>query len=182
MGNGGVEGTNSFYLRVRPPYQGHHNQKRGVTMPLDIVQIASAAISTLVPFLIEMGKSAGKKMAETLGVKGGEATAHKGQALWKKLTADAETKSIVDTLIRKPHDEKRQDIAVEDLTAYLEKNPALAHELAELLGGQEAIQTIVVDEGGGVEDATQTMEGSGQQIIAAKNKGIVRGAQQTKRK
>ncbi len=151
-------------------------------MSLDVIQIATITISYLVPFLIEMGKDASRKMAETIGEKIGEATIKKISVLWNKLVTNTETKNIVNSLARNPNDKKRQKIAIEDLAAYLQNNLDLASELKSLLGEQETFQKMIVDKRGRIEDATQTMEGSGQQIISSKNKGIIKGVHQIKRR
>ncbi len=151
-------------------------------MPFDMILIATAAISALAPFLLEMGQSAGKKMAETIGKKTGEVAAHTGQSVWEKLTSHPQAKSVVDTLARKPDDPKRKEIAIEDLTACLRENPSFAHELTELLGGQDAIQSIIADKEGRISAAKQTLEGGGRQTIAAKNKGVIEDVEQIKKK
>ncbi len=151
-------------------------------MSLDVIQIATITISYLVPFLIEMGKDASRKMAETIGEKIGEATTKEISVLWNKLVTNTETKNIVNSLARNPNDKKRQKIAIEDLAAYLQNNLDLASELKSLLGEQETFQKMIVDKRGRIEDATQTMEGSGQQIISSKNKGIIKGVHQIKRR
>ena len=88
----------------------------------------------------------------------------------------------MNSLARNPNDKKRQKIAIEDLAAYLQNNLDLASELKSLLGEQETFQKMIVDKRGRIEDATQTMEGSGQQIISSKNKGIIKGVHQIKRR
>jgi len=129
-----------------------------------------------------MGKDASRKMAETIGEKIGEATTKEISVLWNKLVTNTETKNIVNSLARNPNDKKRQKIAIEDLAAYLQNNLDLASELKSLLGEQETFQKMIVDKRGRIEDATQTMEGSGQQIISSKNKGIIKGVHQIKRR
>ena len=156
-------------------------------MTTDIGQTAAAVVTTLAPFtpfLIEVGKAGGKKLAEVMAEKGGEAAWKKAQALWDKLQArfqdDDEVQVMATVLAVKPEDETRQTLLAEVLGARLQENPALAQELFDLLGGQEAVQQVLAERGSWVEDVTQRMKGGGRQIVRASDDSVIKGVQQIK--
>ena len=156
-------------------------------MALDIGQIAAATVATLAPFtpfLLEVGKTGGKKLAEVIAEKGGEAAWKKARALWNKLEArfddDSEVKSAATMVAAKPEDETRRTMLAEVLGARLQENPALAQELFDLLGGQEAVQQVLADRSSWMEDVTQRMKGSGKQIVQASDDSVVKGVRQIK--
>ena len=156
-------------------------------MANDIGQTAAAVVTTLAPFtpfLIEVGKAGGKKLAEVMAEKGGEAAWKKAQALWDKLQArfqdDDEVQVMATVLAVKPEDETRQTLLAEVLGARLQENPALAQELFDLLGGQEAVQQVLAERGSWVEDVTQRMKGGGKQIVQASDDSVIKGVRQIK--
>src|SRR5262245_33846948 len=58
-------------------------------MIFEVSAIAAAVVQFLAPFtpfLLDVGKSAGTKLAETLGEKGGEAAWNKASTLWQKIS------------------------------------------------------------------------------------------------
>ena len=157
-------------------------------MANDIGQIAAAVVTTLAPFtpfLIEVGKAGGKKLAEVMAEKGGEAAWKKAQALWDKLQArfqdDAEVQGAATVVAVKPEDEARQTLLAEVLGARLQENPALAQELFDLLGGQEAVQQVLAERGSWVEDVTQRMKGGGKQIVQASDDSVIKSVRQIKK-
>ena len=156
-------------------------------MTIDIGQTAAAVAATLAPFtpfLIEVGKAGGKKLAEVMAEKGGEAAWKKAQALWDKLQTrfrdDAEVQSMATVVAVKPEDEARQTMLAEVLGGRLQENPALAQELFDLLGGQEAVQQVLAERGSWVEDVTQRMKGGGRQIVQASDDSVIKGVRQIK--
>lgn len=156
-------------------------------MTTDIGQTAAAVVTTLAPFtpfLIEVGKAGGKKLAEVMAEKGGEAAWKKAQALWDKLQArfhdDAEVQGAATVVAVKPEDETRQTLLAEVLGGRLQENPALAQELFDLLGGQEAVQQVLAERGSWVEDVTQRMKGGGKQIVQASDDSVIKDVRQIK--
>jgi hypothetical protein len=156
-------------------------------MTIDIGQTAAAVAATLAPFtpfLIEVGKAGGKKLAEVVAEKGGEAAWKKAQALWDKLQTrfhdDDEVQVMATVVAVKPEDEARQTLLAEVLGARLQENPALAQELFDLLGGQEAVQQVLAERGSWVEDVTQRMKGGGRQIVQASDDSVIEGVRQIK--
>jgi hypothetical protein len=164
-----------------------HKQWEERSAPMDTAQLAAAAtvvLSPFVPFLVNTGKAAGKKLAETIAQKGGEATWKTAQSLWTKITDhlgdDQEVKGAAIMVAHKPEDENRQTMLAEVLGARLQENPALAEELLNLLGGQKAVQQVLADHGSWVENVTQRMQGSGIQTIKASNDSVITGVRQIK--
>ena len=156
-------------------------------MTTDIGQTAAAVVTTLAPFtpfLIEVGKAGGKKLAEVMAEQGGEAAWKKAQALWDKLQTrfhdDAEVQVMATGVAVKPEDEARQTMLAEVLGARLQENPALAQELFDLLGGQEAVQQVLAERGSWVEDVTQRMKSGGKQIVQASDDSVIKGVRQIK--
>ncbi len=62
----------------------------------------------------------------------------------------------------------------EVLGARLKEDPALAKELFDLLGGQEAVQQVVAERGSWIEDVKQAIEGAGSQAIRATDDSVIR--------
>ncbi len=156
-------------------------------MPVDVGQIAAATVAALAPFtpfLIEVGKAGGEKLAEVMAEKGGEAAWQKAQALWGRLKArfddDPEVKSAATMVAARPEDETRQTMLAEVLGARLGEDPVLARQLLELLGGGEAVQRVLADRGSWVEDVTQRLKGRGQQIVQASDDSVITGVRQIK--
>jgi hypothetical protein len=154
---------------------------------MDIGQIAAAVVTALAPFapfLLDTGKTAGKKLAETIAQKGGEATWKTAQTLWTKIMAhfedDPVVKSAATMVADGPEDETRQTMLAEVLGVRLKENPALAEELLNLLGGQTAVQQVLADRSSWVEDVTQRMKGGGTQTVKASHDSVISGVRQVK--
>jgi len=158
------------------------------TMEIDIRQIAAAIVATLTPYmplLIEVGKAGGRKLAEVIAEKGGEAGWKKAQALWRELKArfgnEPEVVSAATMVATKPDDETRQTMLAEVLSNRLTENPELARELFDLLGGREAIQEVLAERTSWIEDVIQHIESTGTQTVRASNGSIIKGVRQIKR-
>ena len=156
-------------------------------MDVNVGQIAAVTVTALAPFtpfLTEIAEAGGKKLAQVIGEKGGEAAWHKAQSLWDKLKArfgdDPELQSAATMVAARPEDEARQTMLAEVLGARLQANPALAQEILDLLGGQESVQQVLAARGSWVEDVTQRMKGGGEQIVRASDDSVVKGVRQVK--
>lgn len=154
-------------------------------MTTDVGQVAATTVDTLAPFtpfLVEMGKAGGKKLAEVIAEKGSKAAWEKAQALWDKVKArfgdDAEVNSAATMVAAKPEDEARQTMLAEVLGTRLQDDPALAQELFDLLGGREAVQQVLAERSSWVEDVTQRMERSGKQTVWADDDSVITGVRQ----
>lgn len=149
-----------------------------------IAIVTTSILAPFMPFLIDVGKAASKKLAEVIAQQGGEAAWKKAQALWGKLSAwfgdDPELRSAATMMAVRPQDQTRQSMLAEVLIARLQENPRLAQELTELIGGQSAIQQVLADRGSWVGDIIQHMEGSGEQIVQANENSVIKGVWQSK--
>jgi hypothetical protein len=152
-------------------------------MELGAVQIASAAVSALAPFtpfLLETGKAGVTKLTEVVAEQGGQAAWTTAQAVWDRIKEvfadDPEVMSAANLVSSRPEDEARQKTLAEVLATRLEANPALADQLLGLLGGRGAVQRVVAERGGWVEDVTQRMKGkgAGEQTVIARDQGVAR--------
>lgn len=157
-------------------------------MQPDVVQISSATVVSLAPFLpllIQAGKFTAEAIAEMVIQKGGENAWTKAQALWSKVNAglrdDEDVKDAARMLARQPESKTRQTALVEVLAVRLQDDPVLASELASLLGGQESIQQVLADRNSWVEDIEQSMTGAGKQIVKASDDSVIRGVRQIKK-
>jgi hypothetical protein len=156
-------------------------------MSLDINQIVIAIVAIFTPFapfLIEVSKAGGKKLAEVIAEKGGETAWNKAQILWSKLKThfdnDSEVQSAATMVAANPEDKNRQAILAEVLRLRLEENPTLGQELFKLLGGKEGIQQVLAERASWVEDITQHMKNGGKQIVKASDESVIRGVRQVK--
>lgn len=152
-------------------------------------QLIATAVSTFLapftPYLIEAGKDMGNKLAELISEKGGEVAWKKAQELWGKiettLGSDAEVKGAAMMVSAKPENEDKQKMFAEILAARLQENPALAEELTNLIGGQQAIQQVIANRKSTIKDVSQQMSGSGEQTIKADNNSRIQGVKQIKK-
>ena len=113
---------------------------------MDIGLIASAVGATLAPFtpfLLNISIEGGKKLAEVMAEKGGEAAWNKAQSSWHKIKDragdDPKVQGAALMVSAGPEDVSAQAILVRALDACLRKYPDLAQEFADLLGGEPGI-------------------------------------------
>lgn len=156
---------------------------------MDYTQIAAAIVSTLAPFLpylVEVGKESGKKIAEILTEKGTEAAWEKAKRIWNKLKGyfgDAPAvQGAAMMMAEAPEDEFNQTALAKTLGTYLQKNPALGDELLKLLGGPEAVQEVLADKASWVQRVEQSIEGSGRQIVKSTDHSVATDVRQTIKK
>lgn len=154
----------------------------------DIAQIAAAIVTLLAPFtpyLLEIGKAAGQKWAETLAEKGGEATWTKAKVIWEKIQSrfgdDAKVKGAALIVSADPEDTSSQTILAKALGVHLKEDPQFAQELLQLLGGTQSVQRVLADRRSWVEDVTQEIEGIGIQIAKASEDSVIKRVRQTKK-
>lgn len=153
------------------------------------IELLAAAVTTALapftPYLLEISKEAGKKLAETIGEEGGEAAWKTAQELWRKIKShfgeDPKVKGAVLMVSADPNDETSQTLLATTLATRLKENQKLAQELLELLGGQNAIQQVLANRKSWVKDVTQQMNGGGEQTIKADNNSRIQGVKQIKK-
>jgi hypothetical protein len=144
---------------------------------MDTPQIAAAVASILAPFLpylTEVGKETGKKLAEVIAEKGGQAVWEKAKQLWTKLKDDADHAPAVQgaaiMVAAQPEDEFNRTALARAIGVYLQKNPKLAKELLDLLGGSNSVQEVLADKESLVQRVEQEIEGTGMQRIKVEEK------------
>ena len=154
---------------------------------MDIGLIASAVGATLAPFtpfLLNISIEGGKKLAEVMAEKGGEAAWNKAQSSWHKIKDragdDPKVQGAALMVSAGPEDVSAQAILVRALDACLRKYPDLAQELADLLGGEPGIQQVLANQDSWVQDVAQQMRGGGEQTIQAENGSRIIGVRQIK--
>lgn len=155
---------------------------------MDIELLAAAVTTALAPFtpyLLETSKEVGKKLAEAIGEKGGEAAWKKAQDLWKKIKShfgdDPKVKGAALMVSAEPNDETSQTLLATTLATRLKVNQKLAQELLDLLGGQNAVQQVLANRKSWVKDVIQQISGSGEQVIKADNNSRIQGVKQIKK-
>jgi len=152
-------------------------------MVLEFVEIAVAAVKLVGPYLpklLDAAKGA-RDVAEVLADTGGQAV-QTVQKVWDSVkglfTSDDEVKAAGTMVAAKPTDAGRQEMLAEVLAQRLQSNPALAEEIVKLLGGEKRVQEMTVGAEGVIDRVRQTMEGAGQQMMKAGEKGRLSNAVQ----
>jgi hypothetical protein len=149
----------------------------------EIGAIAAAVVQFLAPYtplLLDMSKTAGTKLAETIGEKGGGAAWETAQTIWKKITThfqnDAKVQTAANALAIDPTDDDFLKKLAKILAERLEGKPDLAQELADLLGGQQAIHKIIAERRSWIEDIVQS--GAGEKIVHASDDSTIKRVKQ----
>ena len=149
-------------------------------MNINAKEIAEATMMTLAPFmpyLVEMSKASGEKLAEMIAEKGGETAWKKAQDLWNKLktcfSQDTELNSAAKLVAIEPEDETRQAMLVELLRTRLQDDPMLAQKIIELLGGRDTVQQVLADRSSWVESVRQRVKSRGTQIVQASDESVI---------
>lgn len=155
---------------------------------IGIVEIATATAATLAPYLpyaIKGGKAVGEKLIEEVGKVGGEAAWEKAVALWDNLKRHFGEKPELEQTARlvamQPEDSTYQKVLAKTLASYLETNPDLSQNLLSLLGGENAVQKVLADKTSLIEDVSQELQGTGRQIVEAKNDSEIKNVKQIRR-
>jgi hypothetical protein len=150
---------------------------------MGIAEIATAAVALLAPYLPYL-VSAAKGAAEAIGKKGGEAAWTKAQEIWTKITSPAADSPALQgaaaVLASNPEDSTYQTTLAKVLAARLESDPNLARELAQLLGGPDAIQTVLIKQGSLGQRIMQTLTGDAKQSVEISDRSVGTDITQTK--
>lgn len=148
-------------------------------MPVEIPLFAAAVVAALVQFLMHVGEGIGQRVGELMIEKGVEPSVVKGFKVWDKLINHPKGKTLIEILEKKPHDESRQRVVIEDLTLVLQKDSELLEGLEKILGGESNIQEIIAKNQGKAISARQLIEGQGgTQRVISKDKGVVSNSNQ----
>jgi hypothetical protein len=152
------------------------------------IEIATATAATLapcLPHLLKYAQAAGEKFGEGLATKAGELTVGKINEIWVKIknrfAQHPELEHSARLAGTAPGDATYQAVFAKALAGCLQQDPQLSQDLLNLLGGEEAVQTVIADRSSMVENVNQELEGTGEQSIKATNKSVVRIARQVRR-
>jgi hypothetical protein len=152
---------------------------------VDIASVAVAVTTALAPFapyLIDAGKAAADKLAETIGSHGGEAAWKTAQTLWTKITgrfqSDDEINDATTALATRPDSNLFRKTMSEILAQRLTQDAALASELVALLGGEHAVQRVIAGHDAQIKDIQQKMTGAGEQVVQGGDKAVIQGVRQ----
>ena len=152
---------------------------------MDPISLGTAAVSLLAPFtpyLVNIATTTTDSLTRIIADQDGEKSWELAQSVWNflksKLNQNGETEDAARMLARKPEDQNRQAMLIEVITARLTGNSEALSDLEKLLGGQESIQKITASNESLIENVTQRMIGSGQQVIEASHHSKIRGANQ----
>ncbi len=113
---------------------------------MDHQTLAKQIVSFLTPFLPYLLK-AGEKVAEEIGKKFSEAAWEKAQALWGKLRGKKEVVQVAQTAVALPENKGMQAALREEIANALQSDPALAEEIAQLMGKTRPAGTNVTASG-----------------------------------
>jgi hypothetical protein len=103
------------------------DRTRGTTMITEVAMAAETAVTLILPFLTEAGKSAAKKIGEE------SASAGLGVLGWMREKLAGRAKEALADLETKPESTDNQADLRKQLTSLLEREPALLAELRALL-------------------------------------------------
>jgi hypothetical protein len=149
---------------------------------MDFVIAAAAACKFVVPYLAKLKErtheAAGKKVGEFVVDKSLDAA----KGLWNTLRGwfrdDQKFIKLSDYLEADPSDEDSQQTLVKELAKRLEIEPARADELKSLLGGEKAMNSLVVGQEAEVEKIRQRIRGFGENLIKSADKSKLKDIEQ----
>lgn len=152
----------------------------------DIAATALAVTNLLAPFtpyLLEAGKAAGTKLAETIGEQGGDTAWKTAQNLWAKITGrfshHEDLNDAAQALATKPTSERHRKTLAEVLAEQLQHDPTFATELEALLGGNAAVQQIVGGNEAQIRNVQQKLAGGfGTQTVKGGDGAVIDGVTQ----
>jgi hypothetical protein len=146
---------------------------------MDFVQLATAAVSLLTPFmpyLVPLGKELKETVAEVIQKQGGAMVWQKAEEIWQKISVyfgnEEEFQDATRMLSRAPQDPTRQDMFVKLLAEHLQNNNALGEEIKKVLGGPSGVQRIIAGNDAQISRVRQAMAGTGEQIIEAGDRAV----------
>jgi|SRR5579859_968438 len=156
---------------------------------IGVIEIATATVTALVPYLPQLLKGAqiaGEKFGEGLATKAGELTLGKITEIWGKIKNSFKQRPELEHAAglagTQPSDPTCQIVFAKALASCLQQDPQLSEDLLNLLGGEKAVQKVVADRSSMIEDVAQEMEGTGKQSVKASDNSVIRSVRQVRRK
>jgi hypothetical protein len=149
---------------------------------MDFVSIAAAATQFVVPYLVKLRETAQESVAK----KAGELTVDKAfdgaRHVWSVVKDwyrdDHKFIKLSDYLEADPSDEDSQQITTRELAKRLEGDPAKADELKRLLGGENAVNSIIAGQEAEIDGVRQKIKGSGKNLINVGDKAKIKNVAQ----
>lgn len=158
---------------------------------IDLVEVSTAAVSLITPFLPILRKSAdniGESFQETILKRGGDAIWNSSKKIWLSLCNNLQgdrkkrLEELADELISFENRPRYKEIAQEEFAAFLaqrlKEDSNFLQELQALIGNDSATQEIIARNNSLVERVKQTMHGGGKQKIMAGDDSIISDADQ----
>jgi hypothetical protein len=138
-----------------------------IPMFVEVASTVAAIVAPFTPYLVEGGKAFAEKA--------GEAAWNKAQKIWTFLASkfgdDPAIKGSALVLSANPEDESLQALLAKALARKLETNQELTEQLMELVGGQKAMQDMLIDKSW-VGDVVQELTGSGTQTATITDSSV----------
>lgn len=134
------------------------------------------------PFLIDLGDSGAKKLAEMTAEAAGRVAWDKAKAVWTTINTyfgnDSKVQNAAKLLAADPEDEDYQSMLAKVLGNALKDKPELANEIFDLLGGENVVQEVIAERNSWVRDVTQKLKATGSQTVRASDNSSVEGIYQ----
>lgn len=128
----------------------------------------TAAVAPFAPYLIDSAKAVGQSFLTAIAEKGGEAAWERAKELWLRIQDRymnaPSVRAASSALALSPDDRESQQFFAKKLLDQLQADREFAAQLLQTLGGQTAVQSILIDGGYG-ESILQELRGDGSQTI-----------------
>jgi hypothetical protein len=129
----------------------------------------TAAVAPFTPYLIDSAKAVGQSFLTVIAEKGGEAAWERAKELWRRIQEryrnTPSVRAASSALAISPDDRESQQFFAKKLLDQLQADRECAAELLQILGGQGALQRILIDHGGYGESILQELRGGGSQTV-----------------
>jgi len=129
----------------------------------------TAAVAPFAPYLIDSAKTVGQSFLTVIAEKGGEAAWDRAKQLWLRIQDRypnaPSVRAASSALALSPDDRESQQFFAKKLLDQLQADREFAAQLLQTLGGQTAVQSILIDGGGYGESILQELRGDGSQTV-----------------
>ena len=139
---------------------------------MNLNELAAKVTIFLTPFL-PFFVIGGETIAKELGERFGQAVFDKAKLIWNRIkgaSADSDFKYATMALVENPQSTPFQLALSTALGNYLEKHPEEARKIASLMTEGDAIQSILIEREGEVDNILQELNKAGRQDVIVKGK------------
>ncbi|WP_437623823.1 hypothetical protein [Sorangium sp. So ce1151] len=147
----------------------------------DYASLAQAVVTLLAPHLAALMT----KVTGSIAEKTADAAWNKAGSIWDKVKGlfghGTEVQGAATLVQNQPNEPQYREILSKVLAKRLESEPALAGELAAILGGQEGVNRILAEGGSTIRNVEQDNRGSGTNTVEARNQSVIEGILQRHR-